>query len=75
MTLRITNVFVSDGSYSITCDNDETAIFTRTSGTDILGLPQWSSILADLVDAHGTSLEGKYLVITSTSISVLAELQ
>ncbi len=75
MTLLITNVYVLDGYYSVTCDNGESAIFTRTTGTDVLGLPLWSSILADLIDTHGTALEGKYLVITSTSITVVAELQ
>jgi hypothetical protein len=75
ITLLITNVYVSDGAYYITCNNDETAVFKRSSDTDILGLPSWSTMLADLVDAHGASLEGKTLVVTSTSITVLVELQ
>lgn len=74
MTLLITNVYQSDGVYYLTVNGDETAVFTRTPEVDILGLQQWSNIFADLIDAHGTSLEGKSLVITSTSIGIIAEL-
>lgn len=71
MTLLITNVYQVDGTYYITCTDELSVTFTRDNAEDILGLPSWTTILADLIDQYGSGLEGKSLVVDTASFSTV----
>jgi hypothetical protein len=74
MTIVIQNVFVSDGVYTVVTTDGDTSNFTRQSSLDVCNLPNWSMILADLIDTYGIALEGKSLTIDTSSITVIVEL-
>lgn len=71
MTLLITNVYQADGIYYITCDSNYSATFTRDNAEDILGLPSWTTMLADLIDQYGSGLEGKTLTVDTSSFNTV----
>ena len=70
-TFVVESLSVNDGEYCMSATDGTASMWTRNTNFQVMNLPSWNEILADLIDSQGDLLIGKTITVDVTNANVV----